>query len=29
MSTAIKGSWAPPNMPRVIVFNEQTDEEQQ
>ena len=23
----IKGSWAPPNMPRVIVFNEQTDEE--
>ena len=24
----IKGSWAPPNMPRVIVFNEQTDEEQ-
>ena len=25
----IKGSWAPPNMPRVIVFNEQTDEEQQ
>ena len=22
----IKGSWAPPNMPRVIVFNEQTDE---
>jgi hypothetical protein len=25
----IKGSWAPPNMPRVIVFNEQTDEENQ
>lgn len=25
----IKGTWAPPNMPRVIVFNEQTDEEQQ
>lgn len=25
----IKGSWAPANMPRVIVFNEQTDEEQQ
>ncbi len=25
----IKGSWAPPNMPRVIVYNEQTDEEQQ
>jgi len=23
----IKGAWAPPNMPRVIVFNEQTDEE--
>lgn len=23
----IKGSWAPANMPRVIVFNEQTDEE--
>jgi hypothetical protein len=22
----IKGSWAPANMPRVIVFNEQTDE---
>lgn len=22
----IKGSWAPPNMPRVIVFNETTDE---
>ncbi len=25
----IKGSWAPPNMPRVIVYNMQTDEEQQ
>jgi hypothetical protein len=25
----IKGTWAPPNMPRVIVFNEQTDEQQQ
>ena len=25
----IKGTWAPPNMPRVIVYNEQTDEEQQ
>ena len=25
----IKGSWAPPNMPRVVVYNEQTDEEQQ
>jgi hypothetical protein len=25
----IKGTWAPPNMPRVVVFNEQTDEEQQ
>ncbi|MDP9360153.1 MAG: hypothetical protein M3P29_01745, partial [Acidobacteriota bacterium] len=25
----IKGSWAPGNMPRVIVFNEQTDEESQ
>lgn len=25
----IKGSWAPPKMPRVIVYNEQTDEEQQ
>jgi hypothetical protein len=25
----IKGSWSPANMPRVIVFNEQTDEEQQ
>jgi hypothetical protein len=25
----IKGSWAPANMPRVIVFNEQTDEESQ
>jgi hypothetical protein len=25
----IKGSWAPPNMPRVIVYNSQTDEEQQ
>ncbi len=24
----IKGSWAPPNMPRVIVYNVQTDEEQ-
>ncbi len=24
----IKGTWAPPNMPRVIVYNEQTDEEQ-
>jgi hypothetical protein len=23
----IKGSWAPPKMPRVIVFNEQTDEQ--
>ncbi|HXH39583.1 MAG TPA: pilus assembly PilX N-terminal domain-containing protein [Thermoanaerobaculia bacterium] len=23
----IKGSWAPPNMPRVIVYNMQTDEE--
>ena len=23
----IKGSWAPPNMPRVIVYNVQTDEE--
>ena len=25
----IKGTWAPPNMPRVIVFNESTDELQQ
>ena len=25
----IKGSWAPPRMPRVIVFSEQTDEQQQ
>ncbi|MEK6373072.1 MAG: pilus assembly PilX N-terminal domain-containing protein [Acidobacteriota bacterium] len=25
----IKGTWAPPNMPRVVVFNEQTDEQQQ
>ena len=25
----IKGSWAPPGMPRVMVFNEQTDEQQQ
>ena len=25
----LKGTWAPPNMPRVIVFNEQTDEVQQ
>lgn len=25
----IKGTWAPPNFPRVIVYNEQTDEEQQ
>ncbi|MEA2236282.1 MAG: hypothetical protein QOC81_1006 [Thermoanaerobaculia bacterium] len=25
----IKGSWAPPNMPRVIVYNVQTDEQQQ
>jgi hypothetical protein len=25
----IKGTWAPPNMPRVVVFNEQTDESQQ
>ena len=25
----IKGTWSPPNMPRVIVYNEQTDEEQQ
>jgi hypothetical protein len=25
----IKGSWAPPSMPRVIVYNMQTDEEQQ
>lgn len=25
----IKGTWAPPNMPRVIIYNEQTDEEQQ
>ncbi|HSY47827.1 MAG TPA: hypothetical protein VLC46_03370 [Thermoanaerobaculia bacterium] len=25
----IKGSWAPPNMPRVIVYNMQTDEETQ
>jgi hypothetical protein len=25
----IKGSWAPPNMPRVIIYNVQTDEEQQ
>lgn len=25
----IKGTWAPPNMPRVIVYNEQTDEQQQ
>ena len=25
----IKGSWAPPKMPRVIVFNESTDEVQQ
>lgn len=25
----IKGTWAPPNMPRVIVFSEQTDEVQQ
>jgi predicted double-glycine peptidase len=24
----IKGTWAPPNMPRVIVYNEQTDETQ-
>jgi hypothetical protein len=24
----IKGSWAPPNMPRVIMYNVQTDEEQ-
>ena len=24
-----KGTWAPKNMPRVIVYNEQTDEEQQ
>jgi hypothetical protein len=23
----IKGTWAPPNMPRVIVYNEQTDEQ--
>lgn len=25
----IKGSWAPPKMPRVIVFSEQTDEQSQ
>lgn len=25
----IKGSWAPPKMPRVIVFSEQTDEQTQ
>jgi hypothetical protein len=25
----LKGTWAPPKMPRVIVFNEQTDEQQQ
>jgi len=25
----VKGSWAPPNMPRVIIYNVQTDEEQQ
>ena len=24
--TLIKGTWAPPRMPRVIVFSEQTDE---
>ncbi|HVR39505.1 MAG TPA: hypothetical protein VMU84_10455, partial [Thermoanaerobaculia bacterium] len=22
----IKGNWAPPGMPRVIIYNEQTDE---
>jgi len=27
--TLIKGSWAPPGMPRVLVFSEQTDEQQQ
>jgi hypothetical protein len=25
----LKGTWAPPKMPRVIVFSEQTDEQQQ
>jgi hypothetical protein len=25
----IKGTWAPPNMPRVMIFSEQTDEIQQ
>lgn len=25
----LKGTWAPANMPRVIVYNEQTDEQQQ
>ena len=25
----LKGTWAPPKMPRVIVFSEQTDEQSQ
>ncbi len=25
----VKGTWAPPNMPRVMIFSEQTDEVQQ
>ena len=25
----LKGTWAPPGMPRVIVFSEQTDEQTQ